>query len=81
MGKSDIIDLAVHLLSLSILLHFDDKQLRVLALLIDGDLFRDLVLPLLTNKVFSLQLFTHISVGEFPKLLLLSLTPPTLFSL
>jgi hypothetical protein len=34
-GKLDITDLAIHLLSLSILLYFDGKQLRVLSHLVD----------------------------------------------
>jgi hypothetical protein len=34
-GKLDITDLTIHLLSLSVLLHFDGKQLRVLNHLVD----------------------------------------------
>jgi len=35
-GKLDITDLTIHLLSLSILLHFDGKQLKALNHLVDG---------------------------------------------
>jgi hypothetical protein len=41
-GRLDVIDLSVHLLSLSILLYFDDKHLKRLILIIDDVTYLDI---------------------------------------